>query len=48
MTIDYIYQLLGMKEVELNATRNERDQLKIKVNDLNKELEKLKTKSKNK
>ena len=41
MGIDYIYKLLGMKEVELNATRAERDQLK-------RELDELKSKKKGK
>lgn len=34
MTIDYVYKLLGMKEVELNATRAERDQLKQKIDEV--------------
>ena len=38
MTIEYIYQLLGMKEVELNATRTERDQLKLEVKALKKQI----------
>lgn len=42
MNIDYIYKLLGMKEIELNATRAERDQLKAIV----KELEAKKTSKK--
>ena len=39
MGIDYIYRLLGMKEVELNATRTERDQLKAEVKALKKQIE---------
>ncbi len=44
MTIEYIYQLLGMKEVELNATRNERDQLRLEIKKLKKEIEAFKDK----
>ncbi|MBL4664251.1 MAG: hypothetical protein JKY22_12035 [Flavobacteriaceae bacterium] len=41
MSIDYIYKLLGMKEVELNATRAERDLIKAEVKKLKEELETL-------
>lgn len=36
MTLNEIYQLLGMKEVELHATRIERDKLKAELAELKK------------
>ena len=42
MNIEFIYQLLGMKEVELTATRTARDQLKKENEALKKEIKALK------
>ena len=36
MTLNDIYQLLGMKEAELHATRVERDKLKAELAELKK------------
>lgn len=36
MTLNDIYQLLGMKEAELHATRMERDRLKLELDELKK------------
>lgn len=36
MTLNDIYQLLGMKEAELHATRLERDKLKAELVELKK------------
>lgn len=38
MTVEYLYQLIGMKEAELQATRIDRDRHKQRVIDLEKEL----------
>ncbi|MCK5663695.1 MAG: hypothetical protein KAI17_09420 [Thiotrichaceae bacterium] len=41
MTLNDIYQLLGMKEAELHATRLERDKLRAELAELkNKTIEK--------
>lgn len=36
MTLNDLYQLLGMKEAELHATRLERDRLKFELAELKK------------
>ena len=41
MTVEYIYQLLGMKEASLNLVIAERDQIKAKLKEAETEIKRL-------
>ena len=41
MTVEYLYQLIGMKEAALSMVVAERDQIKAKLNEAEKEIRRL-------